>query len=163
MRVSSGLRTIAVFEAFKGSLALLAAFGILAIIPREARHIVIELVGRLHLNPGKNYPSVFLKLLEDTANTQLWLIAALVVVYALVRFLEAYGLWRLRPWAEWLAAASGAIYIPFEIYELYRGFSWIKIAALLLNLAVVGYMCYALWSRRSTGHPADHSRGVDHV
>jgi uncharacterized membrane protein (DUF2068 family) len=151
MRVSSGLRTIAVFEAFKGSLALLAACGILAIIPLGARHIVIELVGRLHLNPGKNYPNVFLKLLEDTANTQLWLIAALVVVYAFVRFLEAYGLWRLRPWAEWLAAASGAIYVPAEIYELYRGFSWIKIAALLLNIAVVGYMCYALWSRRSAG------------
>ncbi len=164
MRVSSGLRTIAVVEAFKGALALLAAFGILALIPRAARHIVVELVGRLHLNAGKSYPSVFLKLLEDTANAQLWLIAALVVVYALVRFLEAYGLWRSRAWAEWLAAVSGAIYVPFELYELYKGLSWIKLAALFLNIAVVAYMCYALWrSRGKAGRPADHSRGVDHV
>ena len=164
MRLSSGLRTIAVFEAFKGTLALLAAFGVLAIIPAGARHIAIELVGRLHLNAGKRYPGVFVRLLENTANAQLWLIAALVVVYAVVRFAEAYGLWRYRRWAEWLAAVSGAIYVPFEIYELSRGLTSVKLAALLLNIAVVGYMCYALWrSRRTTGRAADNSRGADHV
>jgi uncharacterized membrane protein (DUF2068 family) len=152
MRLSSGLRAVAVFEAAKGSLALLAAFGLLAIIPAEAREDAIELVGRLHLNPGKSYPSVFVRLMENTANTQLWVIAGLVVVYALVRFAEAYGLWRLRPWAEWLAAVSGGIYIPFELYEISRGASWIKIAALIGNIAIVAYMCYVLW-RRKTASP----------
>jgi hypothetical protein len=76
-RVTGGLRAIAVLEALKGTLALLAAFGVLAIIPKGARHIAVELIGRLHLNAGKNYPNVFRKALEDTANTQLWVIAAL--------------------------------------------------------------------------------------
>jgi uncharacterized membrane protein (DUF2068 family) len=148
MRLSSGLKSVAVFEAFKGTLALLAAWGVLAIIPRDDRQIALELFERLHLNPGKSYPSVFLRLVENAADVQLWLIAALVLVYALVRFLEAYGLWRSRPWAEWLAAVSGGIYIPFELYELSRGFSWIKLAALVLNVAVVAYMCYVLWRTR---------------
>ncbi len=147
-RGAGGLRAIAVFEALKGALALLAGFGVLAIIPKGARHIAVELVGRLHLNAGKNYPNIFRKALEDTANTQLWVIAALVVVYACVRFAEAYGLWHSRPWAEWLAAVSGAIYVPFELYELERGLSWIKFSALLVNIAVVGYMCHALWRVR---------------
>ncbi len=157
MRLSSGLRTIAVFEAFKGTLAVLAALGVLAVIPKDARHVAVELVGRLHLNPGKTYPSVFIRLVEETGNAQLWLIAVLVVVYALVRFLEAYGLWRARPWAEWLAAVSGAIYVPVEIYELSRGLSWIKLAALVLNIAVVAYMCYVLWRSRRHAAPAAHS------
>jgi uncharacterized membrane protein (DUF2068 family) len=92
--------------------------------------------------------------MENAANTQLWLIAALVVVYALVRFLEAYGLWRSRAWAEWVAAVSGTIYIPFEVYEISRGLSSIKVAALVLNIAIVAYICYALWrssrNRRAT-------------
>jgi uncharacterized membrane protein (DUF2068 family) len=120
---------------------------VLALIPREARHLALELVGRLHLNPGKSHPSVFVRLLEDTSSAQLWLIAALVVVYAMVRFLEAYGLWRSRPWAEWLAAVSGAIYVPFELYELYRGVSLIKLAALAANLAIVAFMVYLLRRR----------------
>jgi uncharacterized membrane protein (DUF2068 family) len=153
IRLSSGLRAVALFEAIKGTLALFAAFGLLAIIPAEAREDALELVGRLHLNPGKNYPAVFVHLMENAANTQLWLIAGLVVVYALVRFLEAYGLWRSRPWAEWLAAASGAIYVPFEIYEISRGVSSIKVAALVLNITIVAYMSHALWqsSRNKRG------------
>src|SRR5712664_56801 len=150
IRLSSGLRAVALFEAIKGNLALFAAFGLLAIIPEEAREDAIELVGCLHLNPGKNYPSVVVRLLDNAANTQLWLIAALVGVYAVVRFLEAYGLWRSSAWAEWLAAVSGPIYIPFEIYEICRGVSSIKVAALVLNIAIVVYMCYALW--RSSRH-----------
>ena len=122
-------------------------------IPHDLRHLAVELVGRLHLNAGKRYPNVFSRILEDTSNAQLWLIGCLVVVYALVRFVEAYGLWRARRWAEWLAALSGAVYVPFELYELSRGVSWIKLAALAANLAVVAFMVLSLQSR-STGPQA---------
>jgi uncharacterized membrane protein (DUF2068 family) len=148
MRYSGGLRAVALFEAFKGALALLAAGGLFALIPEDGRELAFELAGRLHLNPGKAYPDLLNRLLQDTANAQLWLLAALVVVYAMVRLLEAYGLWRERPWAEWLAAASGGIYIPFELYELSRGVSWIKLGALATNIAIVAFMCLALWQRR---------------
>ena len=135
----------------KGTLALLAAGGLFYFIPRDFRHVALELVGRLHLNAGKNYPDVFNRILEDTSNAQLWLIGALVLAYAVVRFAEAYGLWFGRRWAEWLAAASGAIYVPVEIYELTRHVTWIRLGALLLNLAVVAYMCFVLWrTRRGT-------------
>jgi uncharacterized membrane protein (DUF2068 family) len=139
------------FEALKGTLALLAAGGLFYFIPRDFRHIAVELVGRLHLNAGKSYPDVFSRILEDTSNAQLWLIGALVLVYAAVRFAEAYGLWRERRWAEWLAALSGGIYVPVEIYELTRGVTWIKLAALILNACVVAYMGGVLWTSRRTG------------
>lgn len=144
-----GLRAVALFEAFKGALALLAAAGLFYFIPHNLRELAVELVGRLHLNPGKRYPNVFLRVIEDTSNAQLWVIASFVVVYAVVRFVEAYGLWRLRAWAEWLAAVSGAIYVPFEVYELSRSVSWIKAGALVLNLATVAFMVFALRRRNS--------------
>ena len=158
-RLDEGLRTVAVFEALKGTLAILAAGGLFYLIPHDLRHLVVELVGRLHLNPGKSYPSVFIRIMEDTSNAQLWAIACLVVVYAAVRFVEAYGLWRSRRWAEWLAAVSGGIYVPMELYELSRGYSWIKLGALVLNLAIVCLMAYALVRRgpsrpsQATGRP----------
>ena len=152
LALRESLRAVALFEALKGTLALLAAGGLFYFIPRDLSHIAVELVGRLHLNPGKGYPNVFVRIVEDTSNAQLWAIAALVVVYAAVRFTEAYGLWRSRAWAEWLAAASGAIYIPFELYELSRGVSWIKAGALLLNVAIVILMAAALLRRRKPGN-----------
>jgi uncharacterized membrane protein (DUF2068 family) len=64
-----------------------------------------------------------------------------------VRFAEAYGLWFGRRWGEWVAALSGGIYVPVEIYELTRGFSALKLGALILNALVVAYM-YHLLRRR---------------
>src|SRR3954469_14224695 len=147
-RLDEGLRAVAVFEALKGTLALFAAAGLFYFIPHDLRHLAVELIGRLHLNAGKSYPNVFIRVLEDSSNAQLWTIAGLVVVYALVRFTEAYGLWRSRAWAEWLAAVSGAIYVPLELYELSRHVTWVRLTALALNVAIVAFMAFALWHRR---------------
>jgi uncharacterized membrane protein (DUF2068 family) len=143
------IRAVALFEALKGALALLAAGGLFYFIPRDLRHIALELVGRLHLNAGKSYPDVFLRIVEDATNPQLWLIACLVLAYAAVRFTEAYGLWFERAWGEWVAAVSGAIYVPLELYELSRRVTWVRVSALLLNVAIVGLMAFALWKRRN--------------
>ena len=144
----SALRAVALFEAFKGLLVLAAGCGVLALFHGDAQGFADALVGRLHLNPAKNAPRVFLQLLANVSDSQLWLLAGFAALYASLRLIEAYGLWRGRRWAEWLAALAGGIYVPVEIYELTRGVSWIKVAALLLNAAVVAYMAYTLWVSR---------------
>jgi uncharacterized membrane protein (DUF2068 family) len=59
-----------------------------------------------------------------------------------------FGLWRGRRWAEWFAAVSGGIYIPFELYELFQGVTWLSVGALLVNVFVVGLMINALLRAR---------------
>jgi uncharacterized membrane protein (DUF2068 family) len=59
-----------------------------------------------------------------------------------LRFAEAFGLWKARAWAEWIALVSGAIYIPFEIYKLAHKVSLFHAGILLINLAVVAFMFY---------------------
>jgi uncharacterized membrane protein (DUF2068 family) len=61
-------------------------------------------------------------------------------VYSILRFIEAYGLWYTRPWAEWLAIASGSIYIPFEVEDLLRRPDWIRLLIIVINVAIVLYM-----------------------
>ncbi len=61
-----------------------------------------------------------------------------------MRFIEAFGLWRERRWAEWFAAVSGGIYIPFEIYKLFHGEAWLSLAALFGNVVIVALMIRAL-------------------
>ena len=53
-----------------------------------------------------------------------------------------------RRWAEWLAAVSGCIYIPYEIYHLFHRATWISVGALALNVFIVGMMIYALLHAR---------------
>jgi len=139
-----GIKTIAVLEAAKGALVLAAGAGLLAGVHHDLQALGELWVNRLHLNPASHYPRIFLHLLADFGNRQLWLLAAGAAVYSAVRFVEAYGLWRGRAWAEWFAVLSGGIYLPFEGYELALGFSPIKLAALTVNMAVVGYMAMVL-------------------
>jgi uncharacterized membrane protein (DUF2068 family) len=84
---------------------------------------------------------------EQTDSRLMWLVG-FAAAYATLRFVEAYGLWRERRWAEWLAALSGGIYLPVEIYEIVERATWIKVAALLLNLVVVAYMVWLLSQNR---------------
>jgi uncharacterized membrane protein (DUF2068 family) len=139
------------FEAAKGALVLVAGFGLLELVHREGDHVADVLVSRLHLNPAKQHAQIFTELLADLSSGKLWLLAALALTYASVRFVEAYGLWRNRPWAKWVAALSGGIYVPFEVYELYLGLSWLKLAALILNAAVVLYMGHSIRKQKNRG------------
>jgi len=151
-RLFLGLRAIALFEAAKGALVLVAGFGLARLVHRDVQQVAEELVDRLHLDPAKKYPRIFIDLAANLSDAQLWALAAFATAYAALRFAEAYGLWFGRRWGEWIAAVSGGVYVPVEIYELSRGASWIKLGALLLNAAVVGYMCYMLWRGRRS-HP----------
>ncbi len=143
----AGLRAVALFEALKGAIVLVAGFGLARLIHHDVERAAEHLVHRLHLDPAKRYPRIFLDLAANLSDGQLWVLAALAMAYAAVRFAEAYGLWFERRWGEWIAALSGAIYVPVEIYELGRGFSALKLGALILNALVVAYMVYLLRRR----------------
>lgn len=148
-----GLRAVALFEAAKGTLVILAGFGLFRLLHRGADVAADLLTRRLHLNPAKTHARIFLELLSDLSSRTLWILAALAVTYSCLRFVEAYGLWHNRAWAKWLAALSGAIYVPFELYELYRHVNGVKVASLVLNVAVVAYMVHSIRAGSSRNTP----------
>jgi uncharacterized membrane protein (DUF2068 family) len=49
---------------------------------------------------------------------------------------------------ELLAAASGALYVPFELFELFRKPTWHGLAIMLANVLVVAVMVRTLALRR---------------
>lgn len=149
MNTKKSIRLIAIFEAAKGVLVLLAGFGLLGLIHRDAGRLAEELVRHFHLNPASRYPRIFVEAAAKSNDTTLVLLALAAFAYAAFRLFEAFGLWYQRRWAEWLGAVSGSAYIPIELYELMHGVSWPKVTLLVVNLACVVYLVSAL---RSHGH-----------
>lgn len=152
---AEAIRAVALFEAAKGVVVLLAGFGVLSLIHHDVQHVADVIVHHLHLNPAKRYPQVFLHAAERMTDARLWTLVAGALAYCSVRFVEAYGLWRQRWWAEGFAAVSGAIYMPFEIYRLAHGGELVPAIAFALNTLVVTFMVYALWCRRRDALPPD--------
>lgn len=142
-----GLRLVALFEALKGAVVLLAGCGVLTLIHKNLHNVAVQLVQVLHLNPARHYPTIFIDAVNRVTDLQLWLLALSALIYSAVRLVEAYGLWLQQKWAQWFGFLSGAVYLPVEIFEIWRKPTWPRIIVLLVNLGVVWYLAKAL--RRS--------------
>ena len=73
-----------------------------------------ELPGIFPRQPYHHYVGVFIDLVYRVSDVRLWKIAVVASVYVILRFIEAYGLWYVRPWAEWMAVVSGAHLHPIR-------------------------------------------------
>src|SRR5215470_18817732 len=101
-----GLKAAAMFEALKGLLVIVAGLGLLAFVHRDAQAFAERLVLHLHLNPARHYPRIFIEAAGRLNNARLWMFATGAFAYSALRFAEAYGLWRARPWAQWIGIVS---------------------------------------------------------
>jgi uncharacterized membrane protein (DUF2068 family) len=147
---AAGLRTIATFEALKGILVLLAGFGLLHFLHRDAGDAAEHFVHRLHLNPSRHIGRVFIEAASKLTDAKLWALAIGALAYSSVRFVEAYGLWHRRVWAEWFALLSGMLYIPWELYEVLDRPTKFRFGILAINVVIVLYMAWirmAEWRR----------------
>lgn len=144
MRFSRVLRGVAVFEAAKGLFVLLVGGGLLSLLHRDIEALAEQVIAHFHMDPASRYPRIFIDLAAQMHDGRLWLLAGFALFYAIVRFIEAYGLWRARSWAEWFAALSGGIYIPFELRELWTRPSLLSALTLVVNVLIVLFMIYGL-------------------
>jgi uncharacterized membrane protein (DUF2068 family) len=140
----SALRAVAVFEALKGAVALAAGLGLLSLLHRDLHQAAASLIGHIGLNPGGRYPAMVLHDVDQlqAARVRPMLLAA--ALYVCVRWCEACGLWRGRVWAEWLGAASGALYIPFELQHFSHHPTLFAAAVIAVNLALVAFLLLQL-------------------
>jgi uncharacterized membrane protein (DUF2068 family) len=143
-----GLRGVALFEAGKGGLAVLAAIWIFTLRHKDMKDVAERLLAVLHkvlhINPDRHFFQLIQRSMGGLTHSGLHVIALLVLFYAAIRFVEATGLWLEKEWAEWFALLSGALYTPFLIYELARRPTGVKWLGLVLNLLIVLYLAWLL-------------------
>jgi uncharacterized membrane protein (DUF2068 family) len=135
-----GLRAVATFEAAKGLIVLLLGLGILGLLHKDVEAAAEGLLVHLHINPDRRLSHAFINAASHMTDAGLWMIFSAAVVYAGVRFTEAWGLWNRRVWAEWFALLSGALYLPWEIFKLVELPNWWHVSVFLLNIAILLYI-----------------------
>ena len=133
------LRTVAMLEFAKGVAVLAAAISLYWVDPND---VVGAFLDFLHISPDHYMAQILLRSADILSNASMWSVILVACVYSALRFTEAFGLWRARPWAEWIALISGAMYIPFEVLKLTHRVSWFHVSILLVNLVIVAYMFY---------------------
>jgi uncharacterized membrane protein (DUF2068 family) len=143
------LRTIAVDRGFHFLVlgVLCAAIFLFAANRRELRdtfyHVVADIQQGLGGGPVSRSNTGFLHELFSLRGAQLHVLGIAVGAYAVLELVEAVGLWFAKRWAEYLTFLATAAFLPLEVYELAKSLSPLKLIALVVNLAIVGYLLYA--------------------
>lgn len=140
-----GLHVIAVVEAVKGALAIVAASGLAVIGPAALQRWLQVVIDRFQLDP--QHGAIGWLVAAITPHS-VHLAAAAVLTYGVIHVVEAWGLWRARSWASWLGCVTAAAYLPFDVYALFRHPGWIALAVVAINLLVVGVLARDLVKRR---------------
>jgi uncharacterized membrane protein (DUF2068 family) len=143
------LRLIALFKLVKAILLIAVGVGALRLLHKDVASALERWVAMLGLNPGNQYVD---RVLEKAANLSPNKIRDLGLgsfIYAGLFLTEGIGLWLVKRWAEWFTVVITSSLVPFEIYEIHRHPTPIKILILIINVAVVGYLLHRIRSERS--------------
>jgi len=131
----------------------------------EYTRVLADLQGGLGGPVNNTDHGVFSELnrLFALSSRKLYLAGAVVTAYTVVLAFEAIGLWLARRWAEYLTLIETAVLVPFEIYELVKRVSALKVLTLIINLAVVAYLLVSkrLFGLRGGGAAERAERAVD--
>lgn len=133
------LRGVSLLEFGKGVLVLAAAISLHWIDPSDVAGAFLDF---LHISPDHHLAHLLMGMADRLSDIAVWQVVLGACAYSGLRFAEAYGLWKARAWAEWIALISGAIYLPFEIRLLAHRVTIFHIAVLAVNIAIVIFMFY---------------------
>lgn len=152
---AAGLRSIATVETTKGIVVLLASFALIVVLRNNVNleHVAVAILNFLHIDPDRAFATWFITVAGDAEDLQVRLVALGAGAYSGLRFIEAYGLWNSRVWAQWMALLSGSIYLPPEIYALIKHPSWLHWTFLITNLLVLGYIAWVRFGETRLKQP----------
>ena len=138
------LRLIAVFKLLKAAALIAAGLAMLKLVHGDVAGHLEQWVRMLGLDPGGRLVGRALTKAANLPPHKIKDLGVVSFVYAGLFLTEGIGLWLLKRWAEWFTIFITSSLVPVECYEIYRHASVVKVAVLVINLAVLAYLVYRI-------------------
>ena len=135
-----GLWLIALFKLVKGTLLLLVGVGAVKLMHKDVGALVEHWAAVLHVDPDNKYFHALIERLGILTDKHLLQLGLGTFFYSALLYTEGIGLYLEKRWAEFLTIIATSIFIPIEIYELFRHFTWVRVGVLAVNVAIVLYL-----------------------
>jgi uncharacterized membrane protein (DUF2068 family) len=131
---------IGLFKLVKAAGLLILGIGLLHLLHRNVAEVVTHWIERFRLDPDNEHIHRILSRLFRVTPRQLRELSAGTFLYASIFLTEGIGLVLRKHWAEYLTLISTGLFVPLEVYELVHRFTVIRMAVLVINLAIVWYL-----------------------
>ena len=143
-----GLLLIGLFKLSKSIFFFMMGLGVVHLLHAELGNEAMRLAMALHFDPEWHVVSVLVEKVDLVDAHRLREIGFFSFAYSMVSLVEGYGLMTCKIWAEYLTLSLTTLALPWELYELIRDASWGRVALLLTNLVVLGYLVWLLQRKK---------------
>ena len=131
---------IAIYEIVKTSCLLLVALAAFHFHRELNFERLVHWLEHLSLADSNGLRWKLVGLLQAFGPSKFEAVGLVALGYAVLFGIEGVGLLLGKYWAEWFTVIATASLIPIELYETLHRFGWLKLAALLGNVAIVWYL-----------------------
>jgi uncharacterized membrane protein (DUF2068 family) len=138
------LRLIGLFKLAKAGLLIAFALGVLRLAHGDAAIELTRWARELHIDPDGEHVRRALQTILALDPHRLRAVSIGMIVYAGVFVVEGVGLFRRCRWAEWFTVLITGSFLPLEAYEIWRHPVPLRMAVLVINVAIVWYLARRL-------------------
>jgi uncharacterized membrane protein (DUF2068 family) len=105
--------------------------------------------GELAEDPHDVLANLLIHLIPHLSSRSELLLGVGAAIYATLEIVEAWGLWRLLLWVELLTVFETSAFLPYEIWEIFRQPSILKVLSFVINVLVVWYLVTRYLGKRA--------------
>ncbi len=138
------LRLIGAFKLFKALLLVLVGTGALRLLHHDVAEQLTDWITQIRADPHSRYLHAAIAKLGVLDDHKLREIGFGSFFYASLLTLEGVGLCLRKRWAEYFTVGMTTSLVPLEIIELAHRVTPIRVALLLVNVVIVGYLIFVL-------------------
>jgi uncharacterized membrane protein (DUF2068 family) len=142
LRHDRWLIIIGAFKILEGLLFVLLGLGVVRLLHRDMGDMLLRAALALRLDPESHFVNILLDKVQLLTPHKMRLISAGIFLKAGLDFVEGIGLALEKTWAEWLTIGLTASFLPWEIFEIIRHFTWVKVGVTLINVLVLVYLVW---------------------
>ncbi len=113
---------------------------VLTLIGKSSEAKSLHITNLFNLNTSNPLMNSSLESFSSASDTNLALIAIMLLAFSVLAFTEGYGLHLRRRWAEWLTVIATAMFIPYELYVVVSNATYMSVAVLIINILIVYYL-----------------------
>jgi uncharacterized membrane protein (DUF2068 family) len=134
------LIAIGVLKLLKAVLFVSMGFGVINLLHKDVADVLLRAVTALRFDPENRFVNVLLEKSALLNPHRLKEISFAIFLYAALDIIEGTGLVLEKVWAEYFTLILTGSFLPWELYEIVRHVTVLKIVLIILNLLVFIYL-----------------------
>ncbi len=139
-----GLLAIAIFKLAKSAFFFCVGLGLFHLLHRDLSEAAQRLALALHFEPEWRITALLTEKITLLDPKKLRDLGFFAFAYSAIALTEGVGLFLEKVWAEYLTLSLTVMFLPWELYELMRRPTWIRLGLLVINLLVLAYLLWIL-------------------